>query len=118
MKRFIRPGTLAGTVAVFVSPTAAFAQKPLPEIRNVAAIAREQSNSSVVVDNKFVVKVLRRITPGIHQEDVTRQKLIHITLEPPKVHRGRERERCLGESARTEPVSKNRPGRESTSASC
>ena len=49
-------------------PTAVFAALPVPEIENVAAIAREQSNSSVVVDNKYVVKILRQITPGIHPE--------------------------------------------------
>jgi maltose alpha-D-glucosyltransferase / alpha-amylase len=49
-------------------PTEAFAAEPLPEIKNIAAIAREQSNSSVIVDNKYVVKVLRRITAGIHPE--------------------------------------------------
>ncbi len=49
-------------------PTAGFAANPLPEIKNIAAIAREQSNSSVIVDNKFVVKVLRRITAGVHPE--------------------------------------------------
>jgi maltose alpha-D-glucosyltransferase / alpha-amylase len=49
-------------------PTAAFASGPLPEIEKVKAIEREQSNSSVIVDNKYVVKILRRITPGIHPE--------------------------------------------------
>ena len=34
----------------------------------VAAIDREQSNSSVIVDNKYVVKILRQVTPGIHPE--------------------------------------------------
>jgi maltose alpha-D-glucosyltransferase/alpha-amylase len=58
----------ADSAKIEFRPTAAFAQEPLPEIKNVAVIAREQSNSSIVVDNKFVVKVLRRITPGIHPE--------------------------------------------------
>ena len=49
-------------------PTTPFTAEPLPEIKNVAAIAREQSNSSVIVDNKYVIKVLRRITAGIHPE--------------------------------------------------
>jgi maltose alpha-D-glucosyltransferase / alpha-amylase len=34
----------------------------------VTAVEREQSNSSVIVDNAYVVKVLRRVTPGIHPE--------------------------------------------------
>jgi maltose alpha-D-glucosyltransferase / alpha-amylase len=49
-------------------PTNAFAAQAMPEIENVKAVDGEQSNSSVIVDNKFVVKVLRRITPGIHPE--------------------------------------------------
>ena len=49
-------------------PTKAFASQPLPEIETVKAVEREQSNSSVIVDNTFVVKILRRITPGIHPE--------------------------------------------------
>jgi maltose alpha-D-glucosyltransferase / alpha-amylase len=49
-------------------PTAAFAANPLPEINNITAVSREQSNSSVIVDNIFVIKVLRRITAGVHPE--------------------------------------------------
>src|SRR5262249_34701334 len=45
----------------------AFEGQP-PEIKAIHAIDREQSNSSVVVDNKYVGKVLRRVTPGIHPE--------------------------------------------------
>jgi maltose alpha-D-glucosyltransferase/alpha-amylase len=49
-------------------PTGAFAEMPLPEIKTISAVEREQSNSSVIVDNRFVVKILRRITAGIHPE--------------------------------------------------
>jgi maltose alpha-D-glucosyltransferase/alpha-amylase len=49
-------------------PTGAFVAEPLPQITNVVPISREQSNSSVIVDNRYVVKILRRITPGIHPE--------------------------------------------------
>jgi maltose alpha-D-glucosyltransferase/alpha-amylase len=49
-------------------PTGAFLEAPLPEIKTVNAVEREQSNSSVIVDNQYVVKILRRITPGIHPE--------------------------------------------------
>ncbi len=49
-------------------PTGAFANSVLPEIKTVAAVDREQSNSSVIVDDQFVVKILRRVTPGIHPE--------------------------------------------------
>ncbi len=49
-------------------PTAAFSGTPLPEITTIKAIDREQSNSSIIVDNKFVVKLLRRISSGTHPE--------------------------------------------------
>ncbi len=66
----IHAGETAGNDAgqLEFRPTTAFTAEPLPEIHNVAAIAREQSNSSVIVDSKYVVKVLRRITAGIHPE--------------------------------------------------
>ncbi|MGH6969841.1 MAG: putative maltokinase, partial [Stellaceae bacterium] len=37
-------------------------------IETVKAVEREQSNSSAIVGNKYVVKILRRITAGIHPE--------------------------------------------------
>jgi maltose alpha-D-glucosyltransferase/alpha-amylase len=49
-------------------PTGTFAREPLTEIKTVNAIEGEQSNSSVIVDNRFVVKILRRITAGIHPD--------------------------------------------------
>ena len=48
--------------------TTNFALTPLPEIKSVNAIDREQSNSSAIVEGKYVVKILRRITPGVHPE--------------------------------------------------
>src|SRR5262249_37866414 len=48
-------------------PTTAFEGAP-PEIRAIQPIDREQSNSSVVVDNKYVIKIFRKVTPGIHPE--------------------------------------------------
>jgi maltose alpha-D-glucosyltransferase/alpha-amylase len=48
--------------------TSAFALAPLPEIKTVNAVDREQSNSSVIVDGEYVVKILRRVTSGIHPE--------------------------------------------------
>jgi maltose alpha-D-glucosyltransferase / alpha-amylase len=52
-------------------PTATFAATPAPEIKAVSVIEGEQSNSSVVAeatDRKYVVKILRRVTAGIHSE--------------------------------------------------
>ena len=49
-------------------PTSVFVAVPPPEIKTIVPIDREQSNSSVIVDSKYVVKVLRRVTAGIHPE--------------------------------------------------
>jgi len=49
-------------------PTAAFAAAPPPEIKQVHGGEREQSNTTVIVDNKYVIKILRRVTSGIHPE--------------------------------------------------
>jgi maltose alpha-D-glucosyltransferase/alpha-amylase len=49
-------------------PTSVFTAAAAPEIHTIAPIDREQSNSSVIVDNKYVVKVLRRVAAGIHPE--------------------------------------------------
>jgi maltose alpha-D-glucosyltransferase / alpha-amylase len=48
--------------------TSAFDGAAAPEIKTITAIDREQSNSSVIVDNQYVVKVLRKVTSGIHPE--------------------------------------------------
>jgi len=49
-------------------PTEAFAAQPAPDVTSVNATQREQSNTTAIVDNKYVVKILRRITDGIHPE--------------------------------------------------
>jgi maltose alpha-D-glucosyltransferase / alpha-amylase len=49
-------------------PTGAFRGQPLPEVDSVNASEREQSNTTAIVGNKYVVKILRRITPGVHPE--------------------------------------------------
>ena len=49
-------------------PTSLFAAAAPPEIKTIVPIDREQSNSSVIVDSKYVVKVLRRVTAGVHPE--------------------------------------------------
>jgi maltose alpha-D-glucosyltransferase/alpha-amylase len=57
-----------GAASLEFRPTSAFAAEALPEFKTVTPIGAEQSNSSIIVDNRFVVKVLRRITAGIHPE--------------------------------------------------
>jgi len=49
-------------------PTAAFAALPAPDVTGVHGGEREQSNTTVTADNRYVVKILRRITHGIHPE--------------------------------------------------
>ena len=49
-------------------PTEAFARAPLPKFESIKLVDREQSNSSIVVDNRYVVKLLRRLNDGIHPE--------------------------------------------------
>jgi maltose alpha-D-glucosyltransferase/alpha-amylase len=49
-------------------PTSAFEGAPAPEIKSISPIDREQSNSSVIVDNQYVVKIFRKVTPGVHPE--------------------------------------------------
>jgi maltose alpha-D-glucosyltransferase/alpha-amylase len=52
-------------------PTAAFARAIAPDVKSVVPMDREQSNSSVVAegkDRKYVVKILRRISAGIHPD--------------------------------------------------
>jgi maltose alpha-D-glucosyltransferase / alpha-amylase len=66
----IRAGETIGNESQKIEfrPTSAFSDAAIPEIKTVSAIDREQSNSSVIVDNEYVVKVLRKVTPGIHPE--------------------------------------------------
>jgi len=49
-------------------PTEAFAASELPKIETIKLVDREQSNSSVIVDNRYVVKLLRRLASGTHPE--------------------------------------------------
>jgi len=65
----IRAGTTAGNERrIEFRPTGAFAAAPPPEVNTVKAVDREQSNSSIIVDDSYVVKVFRRLAPGIHPE--------------------------------------------------
>jgi maltose alpha-D-glucosyltransferase/alpha-amylase len=48
--------------------TSALDGTPAAEVKSINPIDREQSNSSVIVDNQYVVKILRKVTPGVHPE--------------------------------------------------
>jgi maltose alpha-D-glucosyltransferase/alpha-amylase len=58
--------------------TSAF-QDDAPTAPQCKAVSAEQSNSSVIADNKYVVKVLRRINPGLHPDAEIGRFLIEET---------------------------------------
>jgi maltose alpha-D-glucosyltransferase/alpha-amylase len=49
-------------------PTSAFLAMPPPQCEKIAVPNREQSNTTVLVDDHCVLKVLRKINEGIHPE--------------------------------------------------
>ncbi|CAL8968408.1 Glucosamine kinase [Rhodoplanes sp. P11] len=55
-------------LAVAFVPTARFASQPLPPIAVVRPAGVEQTNSTALVDASFVLKVYRRLTPGLAPE--------------------------------------------------
>jgi len=50
-------------------PTGVFQNMPAPVIEAAHPVNREQSNTTVIVDTSYVVKLFRRIKPGIHPEE-------------------------------------------------
>jgi maltose alpha-D-glucosyltransferase/alpha-amylase len=50
------------------SPVGDFAQSEPPAIEDVRAVSTEQSNTTVLVGHDYVVKLFRRIEPGINPE--------------------------------------------------
>ncbi|WP_334187775.1 putative maltokinase, partial [Noviherbaspirillum sp.] len=49
-------------------PTEALDTVEIPEEANVRRLSAEQSNSSLILEEKMVLKVIRRLMPGIHPE--------------------------------------------------
>jgi maltose alpha-D-glucosyltransferase / alpha-amylase len=49
-------------------PTQAFSDMAPPMVEQVKGIEGEQSNTTAIVDDTFVVKILRRLQPGPHPE--------------------------------------------------
>jgi maltose alpha-D-glucosyltransferase/alpha-amylase len=49
-------------------PTAAFKDMPAPVVEKVHGLNREQSNTTVIVGNDYVVKLIRGINEGVHPE--------------------------------------------------
>ena len=58
----------AGDRRVVFRPTNAFAAMPEPVFEAAKPVDREQSNTTTIIDNKYVVKMLRRLQPGEHPE--------------------------------------------------
>jgi maltose alpha-D-glucosyltransferase/alpha-amylase len=49
-------------------PTSKFSDKPIKHPERIRAVETEQSNSTALVDNDYVVKVYRKLEPGINPE--------------------------------------------------
>ncbi|MGQ9368857.1 maltose alpha-D-glucosyltransferase [Azospirillum sp. A39] len=58
----------ASTGTVRFAPTTAMASVEIPEGVEIRTLGVEQSNSSVLIGNHAIVKVLRRLSAGIHPE--------------------------------------------------
>jgi len=58
----------AGQGRILFAPTAAFDAAILKAPLQLRRVAQEQSNSSVVINDAMVMKVLRLVKPGIHPE--------------------------------------------------
>ncbi len=59
--------TASGGRVVF-SATDAFARVELPEDVPIERMAREQSNTSVIIGDQAILKAFRRLEPGVHPE--------------------------------------------------
>ena len=49
-------------------PTSAFAQMPPPTVEKITVPSHEQSNTTILVDGQYVLKILRKVSPGVHPE--------------------------------------------------
>jgi maltose alpha-D-glucosyltransferase/alpha-amylase len=58
----------AGGRTLAFRPTELFRNMPPPAVEAVHPVNREQSNTTVIVDAAYVVKVYRRISVGVHPE--------------------------------------------------
>jgi maltose alpha-D-glucosyltransferase/alpha-amylase len=57
-----------GNSRIDFRPTRAFEAMETPQVENARVVEKEQSNTSVLADNKYVIKILRRVNPGLHPE--------------------------------------------------
>jgi maltose alpha-D-glucosyltransferase / alpha-amylase len=57
-----------GPLRLEFQPSTAFAKTERPSLETVRAVEGEQSNTTVIADAKYVVKMFRRVNAGIHPE--------------------------------------------------
>ena len=57
-----------GELRLEFRPTSKFSDKPIRQPERIRAVETEQSNSTSLVDNDYVVKVYRKLEPGINPE--------------------------------------------------
>src|SRR5260370_12537683 len=60
-----------------VRPTRAFALSPLPAIEATHAVGTEQSNTTVIADSAFLLKLYRHLERGIPSQIEIRRLLTH-----------------------------------------
>ena len=58
----------AGDQCIEFRATSAFKQLPLPVLEKLTATDREQSNTTSIADENYVIKLLRRVNAGTHPE--------------------------------------------------
>ena len=57
-----------GGLQLEFKPTSKFSDKPVRQPERIRAVATEQSNSTALVDSDYVVKLYRKLEPGINPE--------------------------------------------------
>jgi maltose alpha-D-glucosyltransferase/alpha-amylase len=57
-----------GGLRLEFTPTSKFSDKPVRQPERIRAVETEQSNSTSLVDNDYVVKLYRKLEPGINPE--------------------------------------------------
>ncbi|MBV9757467.1 MAG: maltose alpha-D-glucosyltransferase [Alphaproteobacteria bacterium] len=54
--------------AIEFRPSALMAELKVPDDADIRRLSAEQSNSSLIIGNAVVLKLIRRVTPGVHPE--------------------------------------------------
>ncbi|MBA3031399.1 MAG: maltose alpha-D-glucosyltransferase [Desulfobacteraceae bacterium] len=96
IERHLRIKVGKGSVSGSALPVFSTLNKQLPETMSTKVINSEQSNSSVIFSDRFILKIIRRVSPGINpdfeiSEFLTENKFPHtphlagsITFHPEK----------------------------------